>query len=524
MNRKQRRMLAKSAPPQAVSTNIREMFSEGLRQHQAGRIAEAERLYRQVLTINSHHADSLHMLGVIAYQAERHDIAIKLIRQAIGINGSVASYHSNLGNALKDSGQLDEAIAAFRTAIKLKPDFANAHYNLGNALKDLGRLDEAIAACNTAIEINPSFAEAYCILGVALQEQGRFDEALAAYTTTLDLKPSFAEAHNNLGMLLLMKGHFEAGWREYEWRWQTKKSLSAKRTFRQPLWQGEDLSGKTILLHGEQGLGDVLQFIRYAPLVTARGGQMIIEAYAPLTRLLQTLAGAPQIVTPGAPLPRFDCHLPLMSLPHVMGTAIGTKPDAIPYLHATNTDKSIWRQKLSRLTKRKVGLVWSGNPRPHDQRANVIDSRRSLKLSYLAPVLVTPGIDFISLQIGDAAAQIEELAPALRPLNPSADITDFADTAGLIANLDLVISVDTSTAHLAGALGKPVWILSRFDGCWRWLLDREDSPWYPTARLFRQTTPGDWESVVDRVATSLRKWVIEMGDHPKQSDDVTDEP
>jgi hypothetical protein len=414
-----------------------------------------------------------------------------------------------LGTVLKKQGRLDEALALFCQAINNQPDYGEAYNNLGITLSKMGRMEEAIAAYQTALRCQPHAPEPQNNLGVMFQLARQLPEAITAFERAVRLNPDYAEAQTNLGMARLAKGDDVAGWQGYEWRWKGGFANLASRGFSQPQWQGEPLQGRTILLHGEQGFGDVLQFVRYAPLVAARGARVIVEAYPPLVRLLQTLKGEVRIVAAGAPLPPFDCHLPLMSLPHVMGAGIGTAPAIVPYLQATATDIAHWRQRFSGRSGPKVGLVWAGNPRLHDPEAQAIDQRRSIPLSCFAPLLATSGIDFISLQTGTATRQIESLAPELRPLDPSDGMNDFADTAGLLANLDLLISVDTAAVHLAGALGKPVWILSRFDGCWRWGIDREDSAWYPTARLFRQSEPGDWDSVIAQVATSLRQW----GDH-----------
>jgi tetratricopeptide (TPR) repeat protein len=519
------------------------LYCLGVAQQEQGKLAEAERSYRAALALQPIDHQTLNNLGNLLKDQGHYDLAIDALRAALRCQPNYWEAHYNLGVVFHWSGRLEDAVTAYRAALAITPNQPKAWSNLGIALKEQGALTEALSALCQAIDLQPDFAEAYnnlsltlmmmerpddaimtywsaltCKpdnpepqnnLGVALFRQGRHQDAVTAFHRAILLKPDYAEARTNLGMVKMTMGDNIAGWRDYEWRWKGGLSNLTPRGFPQPLWDGGELNGRTILLHGEQGFGDILQFVRYAPMVAAKGGPVIIEAYAPLTRLLRSLAGPPQIVATGATLPPFDCHLPLMSLPHVMGTAIGTNPDATPYLHATSADQTLWHQRLSGRPGRKVGLVWAGNPRLHDPKASAIDRRRSIMLFRLAPLLATPGIDFISLQTGDATAQIQGLAPDLRPLDFSADIADFADTAGLIANLDLVISVDTAAVHLAGALGKPVWILSRFDGCWRWQTDREDSPWYPTARLFRQTTPGDWKTVIDRMSICLREWIAE---------------
>jgi len=310
-------------------------------------------------------------------------------------------------------------------------------------------------------------------------------------------------------------GRFEAGWRAYEWRWERRRIQAGKREFAQPLWLGDfPLDGKTILLHAEQGLGDTLQFCRYASSVARLGAKVVLEVPAPLLRLLSTLDGVDQLIEAGQPLPPFDCHCPLLSLPLALRTDETSIPSATPYLFADAAAVSAWRERIdagadaaeqpeTQLKHLKVGLVWAGENRAHVAELRKIDARRSLAFERFAPLLDVPNVRFFSVQKGVAAQQLAESALRDRVADYTGLLHDFADTAALVANLDLVISVDTSTAHLAGALGRPVWILNRFDTCWRWLLERSDTPWYPHARLFRQPALGDWDSVIDAVREAL---------------------
>ncbi|WP_158240471.1 tetratricopeptide repeat protein [Telmatospirillum siberiense] len=483
------------------------LYNLGLAFQHHGRLPEAVAAYQAALSVHPDSSEINTNLGSALRGAGRLAEAEAAQRTSIGIRSDYPKAHNNLGIVLKEQGRLTEAVAAFRQALSLHPDYGEAYNNLAVTLMELRRPDLAIAAYRSAITCRPDDPEPQNNLGVTLHQMGRLEEAISAYDRAVLLNPRYAEALTNRGMAHLANGNDESGWDDYEWRWKGGLANLAERDFSEPRWQGEDLTGRTILLHGEQGFGDVIQFVRYAPLVAARGGTVVVEAYPPLARLLDSLDGTLRIVAAGDPLPPFDCHLPLMSLPHVMGTAIGTRPSIVPYLRATAEDVAAWRHRLAGLRKPRVGLVWAGNPRLQDAGAHAIDRRRSLPLSRLGPLLSLPGIDFVSVQTGMAAGQLDDVAQALRPADFSTHLGDFADTAGLLANLDLLISVDTAPAHLAGAMGKPVWILSRFDGCWRWGRGREDSPWYPTLRLFRQMAPEDWDGVVERVTASLRQWM-----------------
>src|SRR5271166_6092803 len=469
MNRKQRRAEAKTggSAMQAVPSVTRPLFMAGLRHHQAGRLDEAERLFRQVLAISPRQTESLQMLGTIAYQTGRHDLAFDLIRKAVVSNPGDASAHSNLGNLLLQQGRLDEAIASYRRALDRKPDLPEALNNLGNALK----------------------------------ARKRFDEAVASYRRALALKPDDPDVHYNLGMALLARGDMPAGWEEHEWRWKTPQLSPAHRGFVQPQWRGEAGEGRTLLVHAEQGFGDTLQFCRYAPLAAARGLRVVLDVPRPLVRLLRSLSGADQIVANGEALPPFDLHCPMLSLPLALGTTITTIPGDAPYLHAEATQVAAWRTRLGALNNHgpRIGLAWAGNPRAHLLAAAAAGRRRSMNPELLAPLFGVPERHFFSLQKDGPAAP-----PGFPLTDFMGEMEDFADTAALIANLDLVISVDTAVAHLAAASGKPVWLLERFDTCWRWLDGRRDSPWYPGLRLYRQPQPGDWDSVLAEVARDLR--------------------
>jgi lipoprotein NlpI len=430
-------------------------------------LTEAEYCYRRVLAVDPRHADSLNLLGVVYSQTGRFDSAVETIRMAIAINPMDARYHSNLGMSLRQQGRLEDAVASYHRALELNPAYPEAHNNLGVAAKELGRLDQAVACHRRA----------------------------------LDLRPDLPDLHHNLAIALLARGDLALGWPEYEWRWKTPQMIKTRRDFAQPQWRGEAANGQTLLIHAEQGFGDSLHFCRYAPLAAACGLRVIMQVPKSLVRLFGGLPGVDLVVADGEELPPFDFHCPMLSMPLAMGTTIANIPSITPYLHADTAQVSAWQARLSKMEKRgpRIGLTWASNQR------NVLDARRSLAPDRLACLFDLPGLHFFSLQ------KEGPVAPEDFPLTDlMSEMGDFADTAALIANLDLVISVDTAVAHLAAALGKPVWLLSSFDPCWRWLVDRHDSPWYPTLRLFRQPKPGDWDAVLKDVQTTLHKLVDDI--------------
>ena len=690
------------SPPESVAAVLQAVLEQAVLFHRAHRYREAAQLYGHILQIDPRHADSLHLLGMVAGKAKMPALAIELIGKAIAVNGERAAYHSNLGtllqaegrldeaeacyaralaldphlpevhlnrglvlqtqgrleeaiaayrraielnlelpeahsnlgNALQTQGRLDDAVAHYQTALALRPEFAEAAYNLGNALLAQNRLEEAAQAYRRAIALRPSLAEAHANLGNVLMAQektveavayyeaalrirpdyaearynlgnllsrgkrpaeaaeqyekalqldptlararnnlgnvyrslerpadaveqyrqvpdgdseftdaynnmglallslGRHEEAVAAIRRTLDLKPRLAQAwcnlgavHHaqnriaearefyqraleldpllakarlNLGMVQLLEGDFQQGWRNYELRWED--APLHRRDFPQPLWQGEPLHGARVLLHAEQGYGDTLQFLRYVPLVQARGGRVILEVQERLLRLAGELPGVEQVVRSGDPLPAFDWHCPLLSLPPAFATDLDSIPARIPYLSVP----SAARQKAETCPwpaeGLRVGLLWAGNPTFAEDRFR----NRSIPLQSFAPLLETAGASFFSLQIGEPARQLAaQQALARRIADLSALVDDMADTAAQITRLDLLISADTSVAHLGGALGIPTWVLLPFTPDWRWFQQRSDTPWYPAMRLFRQQSPGDWKPVIEEIFAAL---------------------
>jgi len=612
--------------------NVDQLSRVAVGHHQAGRLAEAEAIYRQILAQVPGHADALHLLGVLAGQTGRLDVAFDLISRAIAVNPGAAIYHcnlsdicrraghpeqaiacarraiqldpkdvhalhnlsaalidagqpdeaisgcrrvlelspdfveahNNLGNALRAIGQLDaaiaayrgaialrpdyaeahnnlgvtlndqkhfeDAIAAFRRAIESKPDYADGHYNLGSVLKERGRFDEAISELWRAIELNPRIVKAHINLGAVLADRDRLDEAISSYRRAIELDPGSALAHGNLGdalmkkglfgeasatldraiqldpdlplahfnraLILLMRGDFQRGWPEYQWRARAQPPfMFSHDDLPRTEWNGGELQGRTILLHAEQGLGDTLQFVRYVPLVAARGGRIVLACQRELVRLFDGFPGVERIMTFGDPSSQFDFHCPLLSLPLAFSTDLNSIPAQTPYLRPDPKLADRWKLKIEP-HRLKVGLVWAG------ASGHKLDRLRSITLPQLAPLADVPGVQFLSLQKGPAASQPRP--PRLNLIDWTDELHDFADTAGLVANLDLVITVDTAVAHLAGAMGMRVWVLLPFVPDWRWLLNRDDSPWYPTLRLFRQKSRGDWAGVIQAVAEALK--------------------
>ncbi|HMA51626.1 MAG TPA: tetratricopeptide repeat protein, partial [Magnetospirillaceae bacterium] len=465
--------------------------------------ALVERLFRRAVLSAPEDAEPRGNLALLHSQQGNHQAAENSALLAILLNPAYDNGHNNYARSFKDRARPEGAEASYRRVAALRPAASMGWVNLGDVLKELGRTEEALACTERAVIADPTSAAGWNNRGHLFQGQGRLTLAEAALRRALRLQPGYAAAHLNLGMTLLQAGRFEEGWRHYEWWRATAPLLAGWRPPPEKRWSGQDLKGKTLLLSGEQGLGDVLQFSRYASVFADLGARVLLQVHPPLVRLLASLPGAALTLPMGEAPPEFDYHLPMMSAPAALGTRLETIPAKIPYLTADPELAERWRGRLSGLSGLKVGLVWGGNPRDQDPAARLVDRRRSMALSEFSPLLAISGISFVSLQKGVPAAQVASLPLDLRPFDAMEEVEDFADTAALIANLDLVISVDTSVAHLAGALGKPVWILSRFDGCWRWLQDRDDSPWYPTARLFRQRSPGDWAEVVARVREAL---------------------
>jgi tetratricopeptide (TPR) repeat protein len=563
--RVRRALEARTGKPAAASPEVTRLLADAQAKLTAGATAAAERALGAALAADPMHARAWHHLGLIAQGRADHAVATGRFRRALALEPDAAGVHNNLGVSLDALGKHEEAIACYRRALALRPEYAKACLNLGAALMGSGALADANEHLTRAAALDPKLPEAPYNLGNLAEKQGDYAAAAASFRRAAALRPHFYEAHNNLGavllkagdpeaahasferavalkpadaeahhnlasalfelgryadalkscrratvadpahaqanfteaMLLLVQGKLREGFEKYEWRW--KLGTLVPRNFPVPLWNGEDLAGRTILLHGEQGFGDTIQGLRYVPLVAARGARVVLEVPAALTRLAARLPGVAELVTGGQALPRFDLCCPLLSLPRAFATTLETIPAEVPYLSAEPNAVERWRKKLDG-TGLKVGIAWAGSPLHRS------DARRSIDVEALEPLLRLEGVRWFSLQVGERAGDLARLAPGLvTDLAPQ--LADFAETAAAIANLDLVITVDTAVAHVAGAIGRPAWVMLRKTPDWRWLVDRDDSPWYPTLRLYRQRRRGDWDEVVRRVRTALKQRV-----------------
>jgi tetratricopeptide (TPR) repeat protein len=500
------------APPLATPRALADAhYALGAWLYRRGRFAAAGHAYRRVLSIRPKDVSALSNLGLSLTREDRMDEAEATFSRALAIDPHHADTLTNQGVLMWRLGRLTEAEAVYRAVVARHPDHVASWNNLGLLYKDMNRLEESEAACRRALALDGSIADIHNNLGNALWQLGHVEASIEAYQRALALRPGYAAARANLALPLLCLGAYEAAWPLYEARHDPLIGAGgvARAPVPYPQWQGEPLAGKSILVWPEQGLGDSLQFCRYVPMLKAWGAaQVSIACAPPLARLFETLVGVDRVIPLDGQgrIERHDYWCLTMSLPLRFGTTVATIPARVPYLHARTQEVEAWRARLP-AGALKVGLVWAGNPRADQASSNAIDQRRSLDALSFAPLLRTPGVTFVSLQLGESTRpQIAGLPAAVRPCDPMDDVRDFADTAAIVENLDLVITVDTSMAHLAGALGKPVWVLSRYAACWRWFKDRDDSPWYPTARVFRQAERDAWESVLRRVEQALVAW------------------
>jgi tetratricopeptide (TPR) repeat protein len=544
-------------------------FQQALTLHRQGRLDEAGHLYARALQWQPRHFESLRLSGAIALQKEDFPQAVQFLAKAIQANARSAEAHyylgyaqsrldqpqaalasyeeaislkpdfafvhydranllremrepeaavagylkaialkpdyadafNNCGLALLELEQYSAALAHYDQAVSMRPDFAEAHFNRGNVFLEMKELEAALAGYDHAISLKPDYVEAHLNRGTALNQLGRLDAALASFDQAIALRADAAELHVNRACTLLLSGNFESGWIEYEWRKKTRDRppVFRDRHFVQPLWLGDEpIAGRTILLYGEQGFGDTLQFCRYAELVATAGARVLLEVEKPLASLLANLKGVSQLLIAGSPLPDFDYHCPLLSLPLAFKTKLGSIPAPDRYLGGDPTKIAKWQARLGQKKSPRIGLTWSGSPLHKNDR------NRSIELAALIAHL-PDGFQYVSLQKDVREQDRAALAASSSIFSCADDLTDFSETAALCECLDVVVSVDTSTAHLSGAIGARTWILLPRSPDWRWLMDREDTPWYLSARLYRQETPGDWNPVLRRVAKALKQ-------------------
>jgi len=516
-------------------TTVTKTIENAVQYHQGGHLQKAEQLYRLVLQNDPDNPVALHSLGVIAHQREKDDTAVELIGKAIANNPQIPQFHNTLGLVLEALEKFEEAVASYQQAVSIKPDYAEAYHNMAIALQSQGQYAAAVEKCKQAISFRPDYAEAYHTMAYSLEKQERYAEAIENYKQAVRFKPDFVEAYNHLGvvlntqersaealqnykqalqldpdytevhwnlsLVLLRTGRLTEGWKEYEWRRNPELGMTTyPHCYEIPRWDGSCFTSKRLLVHYEQGLGDTLHFVRYLPMVKARGGTVVLEVRKPLYRLLQSFPGVDELIEASSdnkPAVKFDYHVSLMDLPKIFATTLETIPAEVPYILACPTKAEYWRKKLAGADF-KVGIVWAGSPM-HGK-----DRYRSCTLKCFAPLTEVDGVRLYGLQKDEAAAQAEEVANEMAIKNLGTEFEDFADTAAAIENLDIVVSVDTAVLHLAGAMGKPVWALLSFSPDWRWMLDRRDSPWYPTMKLFRQKERGQWEPVFQHVAEELQ--------------------
>jgi tetratricopeptide (TPR) repeat protein len=541
-------------------------LQEAIDHHRAGRLDQAESLYRAAVAHNANDVRALHLLGTLLIQRRQPALAVSPLRHAaqlapqspdahfaladaLRMNGDAAGAdpeyrksiairplfppaHNGLGLALVQQNKLQSAVMAWERAIQLKPDYAEAHANLGAALAQLKKPTEAATILRKAIALNPNFAPAHnnlanvldeledsdgavehwtkalqlvpnyfdalVNLGKTVQRRGEHDRAMALLNNAVTLRPNDPDARFLRGMALLLKGNFTEGFADSAWRMQCKELNIDPRNFIEPPWDGTPQPDKTILLRAEQGFGDVFQFIRYAPMVRQRCKQIVLECQAELAELMRAVKGIDVVVVRNQGLPPFDFHAPLLDLPRLLGTTLTTIPAEVPYLSADPARVEKWAQIIATDPPgKRIGLLWSGTPHHGNDR------NRSITLRQLDPLAGIKGVSFMTLQKGAAATQVSDSTLKLRLVDHTPRLTDFGETAALMQHLDLIVTVDTSVAHLAGAMARPVWVLLPFAPDWRWMLDRSDSPWYPTMRLFRQPQPGQWDPVIRAVGSAF---------------------
>ncbi len=470
---------------------VRELMQSATQAHGAGLLDDAEKIYHRLLGVRPGHAPAVHLLGVICCQRKQFDAGLKLITQAISASPGQAEFYNSRGNALRGLNRVEEAIAAYHRAFELDPADLATLNNLGMALDRADRIPEALDCFDRLIAKKDDVAEWHANRGGVQAGAGLLPQAIASQRRAIALRPELAGAHAKLATALLASGEFAEGWREFEWRFRAGVVGDPTRDDPAPVWDGTPIPGKTLLVQAEQGFGDFFQCVRYVPRVAAGGAKVILRCQPALRKLVERVDGVAAVVTTDDAIPPHDLQVPIFSFPKLFGTDLATIPRTTPYLSADQGKAKEYERTNDR---KRIGLAWAGST------AHGNDRRRSCPAERFNSLAGIEGVDFYRLQMPrDLPAP-----SALHLVDRTDQLQDFDDTAALISQLDLVISVDTSVVHLTGALGKPVWVLLPFAAEWRWMANREDSPWYPTARLFRQLTPGDWAGVMERVRDAVR--------------------
>lgn len=460
------------------------------------RLQEAAKGYAAVLDVDPGCVEAYGQLGNLFFHFKLYPDSLKYLHKAVQLAPTAPRLHLMLAAVLRKLGRLEESADCCLRETQISPMDADAHFNLGLARRSLNRPREALESYRCAVKLRPDYVDAIMGMAMMLRQTDDHLAALEWFERALTLEPGNAEAHWETATILLSQGEFERGWREYEWRWKLKNRTSPVPHFEQPLWDGRDLGGQRILLHCEQGFGDVIQFSRYAALVADRHGEVILGCAEALRPIMETVPGVAAVVTSRQDHPPFAAHAPLLSLPGIFGTTLATVPQKVPYLRAPKAKPPVSRW-INDLPGFQIGLVWAA------ESTSANTHLRSMSLNCLEPLLKLPGIQWYSLQVGRAADELARTGFDRRIMDLGRHFADFGDTARAIDELDLVLSVDTCVAHLAGALGTPVWTLLSFDVDWRWMIGRSDTPWYPTMRLFRQTSRGDWASVISQIQAAL---------------------
>lgn len=470
----------------------------------AGEAAQAESCLRRALELEPGNARWSARLGTIRHSLGDRPGAIAAYSAAWEIDPGYAEMPFNMAIAEAELGRPDRAEARYRDAVRLRPGFLEAWFNLACLLFEIDRHADACVAYGQVLALDPGHVQARIGLGSTLQEMRRLEDADLEFARVLARFPDNPDANLHASFNSLIRGDLATGWKRYAYRWQLADMAEQVRRYPQPRWSGEPLRGRRILVYPEQGFGDMLQFVRFVPRLVAAGAHVVLEAPRALVRLFGSLEGV-EVIPARSPVPAFDVHAGIMDLAQHLAPTLDAAGTGGPYLQAPPEAVDRWRAQLAADARFRVGIAWSGDPRPDVPGAARIDRRRSLRFPQLAPLAAVPGISWYSLQLGSPAAQARVPDAPLALVDHTAELTDFADTAALMEALDLVITVDTSVIHLAGAIGRPAWVLSRFDGCWRWLLEGEDSPWYPTVRVYRQGAPGEWAPVLSSVAADLAR-------------------